>query len=518
MRLLQETSIEWALKHITRYYDSDFFPRLFEVEALANNWPEVKAHIASIDLEKYAPQTPFSSLALKKYSTFRVVHQLDPIDSIIYTALLYECSQKLEAYRIPEDRLIACSYRVKPDVNGSFFGSSLDGYQNFKQQSEKLAQETPEGCVVVCDITDFYNQIYLHRVSNVLSEAGVENADTLESFLSGLNTNTSRGVPVGPAPSILVAEAIMADIDSMILKVTPSFTRYVDDIHVFFHSASDARFFLHELTRYLHDNHRLVLSSEKTFVISSKGFVDDYLMDPERQEQAAIHERLAELSEGAYLGPDELISMDDLESKDQFKLRAAVYKEILTNAIENDRIDFGVLRHVLRKAGSYRMRNLLPIVLKNFGSLLPVVREVVVYVERVLNEKHVQLYAEHFNDILAADYVRIPFINVWVFTMFQNSLFNQIELKIDYARIIRIREQALIALREGNRAWIKHHKNNLDVLGPWDKRAVLYAGMILSADELKHWAGIVSSKGSLLDKSVAGLAVSQNRNRQAIVT
>ncbi len=234
MPSLQETSIEWALKHITRYYDSDFFPRLFEIEALANNWIEVKAHIAGLDLDVHAPQTPFSSLVLKKYSTFRVVHQLDPIDTLIYAALLYEYANRIESYRVPEDRQIACSYRIKPDVSGSFFGPNLDGYQIFRQQSEKLANDFTDGFVVVCDITDFYNQIYLHRVCNVLSEAGVPNPGVLESFLSGLNTNTSRGVPVGPAASILVAEAIMADIDSMILKITPSFTRYVDDIHVFF--------------------------------------------------------------------------------------------------------------------------------------------------------------------------------------------------------------------------------------------------------------------------------------------
>lgn len=310
MPSLQETSIEWALKHITRYYDSDFFPRLFEIEALAKNWTEVKAHIAGLDLNDYAPQSPFSSLALKKYSTFRVVHQLDPIDTIIYAALLYEYANRIESYRVPEERQIACSYRIKPDVNGSFFGPNLDGYQIFRQQSEKLADQFTDGFVVVCDITDFYNQIYLHRVSNVLSEAGVPNPGVLESFLTGLNTNTSRGVPVGPAASILVAEAIMADIDSMILKVTPSFTRYVDDIHVFFKTINDARFFLHELTKYLHDNHRLVLSSDKTCIVSAEDFVEKYLEDPERQEQAAIHEKLAELSEGSYSGPDEVVEMD----------------------------------------------------------------------------------------------------------------------------------------------------------------------------------------------------------------
>ncbi|MBD2121787.1 hypothetical protein [Trichocoleus sp. FACHB-262] len=169
---LQDTSLEWALKHLTKYYDSDFYPKLFEYEAIAHHWSEVKNHIREIDLSNYVPRTPFSSLAFKAGGTFRVVHQLDPIDAIIFVSLVYEVSQSIEDYRIPATERIACSYRIKANINGSFFDQDSDGWNNYIEKSEELVNLYPEGYILLCDITDFYNQIYLHRIQNIVSEAG----------------------------------------------------------------------------------------------------------------------------------------------------------------------------------------------------------------------------------------------------------------------------------------------------------------------------------------------------------
>ena len=117
---LQETSVEWALLHLTSYYDSDFFPRLFEFEAIKADWENIRRGILSLDLESYAPKTPIIYLA-PKVNGFRVVHQLDPIDSIIYAAIIHENATLIESYRIPEDRKISFSYRIKPNLFGSFF-------------------------------------------------------------------------------------------------------------------------------------------------------------------------------------------------------------------------------------------------------------------------------------------------------------------------------------------------------------------------------------------------------------
>src|SRR4030095_2206066 len=136
---LKESSVEWALKHLGRFYASDFFPRPFEFAAISDQWADIKAHLLALDLHSYVPQTPVMSLALKPNGTFRVVHQLDPIDSLIYTALMYEMAAKIEQYRIPSDEKIAWSYRIKPSVNGSFFNPEEDTWRDYMRQTKQLA-------------------------------------------------------------------------------------------------------------------------------------------------------------------------------------------------------------------------------------------------------------------------------------------------------------------------------------------------------------------------------------------
>ena len=213
---LKENNLEWALRHLQKYSHSDFYPKIFEFPAISHNWQQVKGHILSLDLDIYQPKSPQINLAPKPNGNYRIVHQLDAIDSLIYTALIREVCEIIENYRIPESENIACSYRIKPDLEGSFFSSDT-GWDKFISRSEDLASKYESGFVLVADITDFYNQIYTHRVQNLIEEAGKgeydEQSRVIETFLFGLNKKTSRGIPVGPAPSIVLAELIMASIE-----------------------------------------------------------------------------------------------------------------------------------------------------------------------------------------------------------------------------------------------------------------------------------------------------------------
>ena len=388
---LNETSIEWALLHLTRYHDSDFFPRLFEFEAIKNDWANIKKHLLEIDLEHYAPKSPIVYLAPKVNSNFRVVHQLDPIDSLILTAIIFEDSSKIEAFRILESRHIACSYRIKPDTDGSFFEKDSTGYIDFIKKAQELSDEFIEGFALVCDITDFYNQIYLHRVNNIYEESGSSMGQILEDFLTGLNTNISKGIPVGPAASTIIAEAIMADIDKKIITYTDNFTRYVDDIYIFFEKEEIAKTVLHDLTKYLYSNHRLVFASDKTKIIKMPAFRASYLNNEDVMEKSALHGKLAELVAGAYTSVDE-IEFEDLEEDDKFKLRSETYKELFEKALEFEKVDIGLMRHILRQAGRYKIRSIIPLIFPNFNTILSVIREIVVYFNRVLTDTFVKRF------------------------------------------------------------------------------------------------------------------------------
>jgi hypothetical protein len=98
---INEASLEWSLKHIERFYTSDFFPESFEFDAIITQWPAIKRYLLTVDLAKYTPKAPLQFLAPKANGTFRVVHQLDPLDALLYTALVYDVCRDIESDRAP---------------------------------------------------------------------------------------------------------------------------------------------------------------------------------------------------------------------------------------------------------------------------------------------------------------------------------------------------------------------------------------------------------------------------------
>jgi hypothetical protein len=78
-----------------------------------------------------------------------------------------EVADAVEAARIPADENVACSYRLHL-TDGNFFSSGT-GYPGYVQKTEELAENHDH--VLITDITDYYNQIYLHRLGNAIEFA-----------------------------------------------------------------------------------------------------------------------------------------------------------------------------------------------------------------------------------------------------------------------------------------------------------------------------------------------------------
>lgn len=513
MFTLKDSSLEWSLIHLTNFYDSDFYPKPFEFDAIKANWTAIKTFIQSLNLETHIAKTPITTLAPKSNRTFRAVHQLDPLDSIIYTALVHQAAEKIENYRIPYSREIACSYRIAPDTDGSFFRKE-NGFTTFISKAVELAERFKKGYVLVCDIADFYNQIYLHRVNNALSEADSDTNEVIETFLKSINTNNSRGIPVGPAPSILIAEAILADIDLKILTYTENFTRYVDDIYIFCNTFEECYELLHNISLYLYQTHRLIFTSEKTRIINSTAFKKKYIKLEDQQEKDSIIEQIKSMGTVSKYNEMEKPSdsFEKLSTTDKVKIRGQAYKELFERSIEFEPLNLGLVRHILRQASKYNVRSIMPVIFENFNELLPALREIVIYFNKVLTVKTIKHYEEEFKLLLENEFIDLPYINIWIFTLFQNELFNEVDIKVDYSKIQRIREKALIAKREKNKTWIKDIKNSADALGPWDKRAVLFASSILSKDEMGHWLGLESKKSDVLTSAVCNHTINLKKS------
>lgn len=522
---LPQNSIEWALKHVTRYYSSDFFPEPFEFEAVKSQWNNVRSYLEGLDLNEYTPKQPFRSLAPKPNGTFRVVHQLDPLDSLIYTALVHMIAEDIEAKRIPNDDGIACSYRIDLDVNGSFFTQTQDGWDRFNKRTKDLIEEFSDGFILICDIVDFYNQIYSHRLKNVICELSRRDAEkigkVIEDFIHNLNDKTSRGIPVGPAASIVLSEALMIDIDRKILLNTRDYTRWVDDFRIFFSDYYQARLFLHEFTSYLYDNHRLVLSGEKTKILSVSEFNENYFLNDVQREQRMImtksqalllEEYQEELFEDIcpYLGPEEEFDneryeelLEEFRENENFRITSEAYEEFLEEEFDKENPDYTIIRKILRNAKNYNIESILPSVLENFENLLPLIRELCLYLKKIMTQQLVQQYRDEIENIINSPTIKIPYINIWLAWLFSSQSFLNEEFGPLLNKFLRIRDRAFYALQCNKIAWVKSHKSGLDTLGPHDKRGVLNSLQIISADEQKISLHIAKKRGSYLEKTLA---------------
>src|SRR5690242_10200979 len=113
MTILTDQALEFAREHIHKFYDSDFFPKPVEFEALWHQWHDVKKELTSKNVSKLWVTSPRAMTIAKPRAGFRVVHQLEPLEAVVYTALACHIAPAIEAARMPPDLHIACSYRFQ---------------------------------------------------------------------------------------------------------------------------------------------------------------------------------------------------------------------------------------------------------------------------------------------------------------------------------------------------------------------------------------------------------------------
>ncbi|WP_312950379.1 RNA-directed DNA polymerase [Superficieibacter sp.] len=480
MSKLTDDSVEFAKKHIEYYYDSDFFPKAFEFQAIWHSWEDVKKHLLGSNVGKFRTKHPLTMASKKPSGSYRIVHQLEPLDTIIYTALAYLITEKIEQVRAGEN--IACSYRFNID-EGGFFEKNA-GFKMFTDMIMNLTNQYQY--ILVTDITDFYNQIYLHRLNNAIERAdpSLKNiADDTEGFISSLNDKASQGVPVGPAASIIMSEAVLIDIDEYITNLGVEHTRYVDDIRIFSDSREELEKTLEKLTLYLHENHRLTLASDKTFIQETEKYVEGVLHNQYEMEKVEIFETLEIFNPYSGVVKHEEILVEqkpDLEGH---------LKYISEQLLKRDTIDLGLARALIRKAKSNRIEFVANIIFENFEFFSPVINDVILYFQALSNTKWINDNKDNFISLLSAPSIKQSMVRYWLEWYFSAS-----EILLQIAEIKRfinqsdfIENQAFAAMTSKNVSWVRDNKNKVFYVGEKGKRAILRSTKILPQDERNNW-------------------------------
>jgi hypothetical protein len=499
MAIISETALDFARDHITKYYDSDFFPKPIEFEALWHQWPEVKAELKSKNVGKLWVTPPRALTIAKPKGGFRVVHQLEPLDAVVYTALACEVAASVEAARMPSKERIACSYRLSVS-DGSFF-SGGSGWTDFTTQTEEHASRYEN--VLITDITDFYNQIYLHRLNNAIESANDKLkpiADDIENFLSTLNSKSSQGVPVGPAASIVMAEAVLIDVDRFLKDEGMAHTRYVDDIRIFSNSARDLSKVLERLTLYLYESHRLTVSSEKTYIMNAQKFVKTHLHNVYVDEKVELLKTLEVFNPYTEEVEEVDVTIDEDEA------RTAQLDEALQKVINYEHLDLALARSVIRTARRHSMPVLAEHLLKNFKFFSPAVSDVVLYLREVTDAALANTLRPTIEELLLSPALDNQLVRFWIewYLAHYPEFLESAKIHQYIFGGLNIENQALAAIATKNIAWVRNHKAGVYNLGGWARRAVLNASRVLPSDERTHWLKMfIGNSPVLLDRWVA---------------
>lgn len=490
-KLTTEEALSFSRRHLTAYYDTDFFPKPFEFGALWHKWEDVVRVLSSPGWQPFG--NPIAIPWRKPKGGYRVVHQLDPVDSIVYTAAVHSVSEGIEASRQLRRKKVACSYRIKTDPYSFFVAGS--GFSDYRARCEELAAQYRY--VLTTDISDFYNRIYLHRLENAVSTAaGDGSGKALENLLLSINNHTSQGIPVGPAASIVLSEAVLVDVDQYILDRGVQHVRYVDDIRVFSDSKHSLDILLQELTLYLHQNHRLGLVGDKTRIVESKLFLQEELQNQYQIEKLEI---LSEIEIGNPYGSESRVAPIEMDENAGETLLGALHR-----IEKHEYLDLAVARAIMRRAKSNKVKELAIHLIRRSHFYRPVINDLVLYLDAVTapdNIHHIceaikeMLFDQSFEDKATAEWF------AWYVSKHRDLVADEDARQVlNYSDGLRYRAAAAVTL--GNVSWVRTHKDKVLNLGPWDRRAVIFAAQVLAKDEREKWLRSLSKNGSLslLDK------------------
>lgn len=483
-----------------------------EYSAIAQAWAWLRDELSTVDLGSHAVGALQRFWVPKPGGGFRAATQLDPIDALLYTAMIYEVAAKVEDTRVPIDRNIACSYRIELDDNGGFFRED-NGWPSFHRQSQRLAARSGVEAVLVADISDFYNQIYHHRIENALDDAGVvaERRESLRRFISQLTATQSRGVPVGPYASIVLAEACLTDADEFLLRKGLKFTRYVDDFRIFCTSAGSALRAWHDLTDYLNTSQRLTLVPQKTRIRSVRSFRRVELRDPQQEEEESaaqvLQATLEELAAAAGYG----MTTDGIPTDPKMlsSVARSNLRMLFDECLSQSPLNLGLARHLLRRAAQIDTRVLLSSVMEHLDVLTPALRDTVRYLEVAISKKEARTYGKRLmKHCQASAFSEIPFVHLWMLELLRRR--PDLASATDAIRLAEVakphlgnRPAALLAGVHGQADWVRAHKETWRNHSDWDRRAILLAGASLPRGERRHWLSQVKNTSVRLDRAVA---------------
>ncbi|MHB8814290.1 MAG: RNA-directed DNA polymerase [Steroidobacteraceae bacterium] len=489
---LKKSSIEWAIDFVSEHSDGDLFPKLPEMTAIVSRKSEFSNACAGQPLATLLPGVCRRFIVPKDEVSYRQATQLDPQDSIVLSATVFEFGAGIEQRRLPNDQVF--SYRFNPSHPEGLYGGH-SAWNDFWTKAASKASSS--GSVLHCDIADFYNQIYHHAVENQLGKSGLPNEAIkwIIKLLESTTAGVSRGVPVGPHAIHLIAEATLVPIDNSLVQAGIDFIRYADDIIVFCDDTRTAQRTLARIAAILDRQQRLMLQRHKTKIYRPEEFCPLCALmiqdRPINKEEADLLKIVRKYSGG---NPYRTITYNQIEPADWNLISKNVVSKVIREYLSQSAVDYIRLRWFYRRLSQIGHPGALEVTLQNIHLLGPCFANICFYLASIqtlegsgwpeIGSQLLKLLESE--DVRDSEYFRLSML----------SLFGRNAQLNHFARIRQMyqmgdpfvrREVILAAAASGAYDWVRELKESFGYMDPWQKYAFVYAASGLPADEKQYF-------------------------------
>lgn len=186
----------------------------------------------------------------RKPGGVRWLAHLDPVTAAAYTAAVAPLVPAIESALPP----IVVANRVA-EVRTRPPAIQLEAWTSARARFRALLAglAADAGAALVADVHDFYGSVAPGVLAGALARVGCGTVDVRRAVAAvrRLNAYGVRGLPVGPEPSAVLANASLAGVDASLVSAGFRHVRWVDDILVFTSDAAAAHEALVVLTRAL---------------------------------------------------------------------------------------------------------------------------------------------------------------------------------------------------------------------------------------------------------------------------
>ena len=481
--------IRWSIVHLCRHGDTDIFPLPIEFRFLESAADEVAERLSSLDLGSLQPINLLESLAPKGKVSFRLAHQMFPVDAVIFTAAVAMIGGKIELVRRPEEEHTAFSYRFKPTEDGKFF-SDIRTYHHWLRHQMGFAFKPPiYEFVVETDISDFYQRIYHHRLENALQDCAGNTGLTrlIKRFVGVWRAKQSFGLPVGGSAARLLAELVLNDTDNALLSEGYEYTRYVDDFVILIKRGQDPYDALTFIAEHLAMTEGLSLGASKTRIRPIQEYGNELSIESGEDDQQAERSATERLFWSAY-------DADGSDDPALYELASHDLAKELREELEADVWNVGKVRILLRAIKLTRNDDAFKFVLDNLELIIPFARELVALLAEYRgvggNLDH-DISRRIVDAILQRSIRKLHVVQAWLLEVFVRGICDlprdQLN-RLDGIKSTLCRRQIMLLRgRIDDKAYFRRYKTRIDEFNPWLQSTFIIGASCLPEDEYFTW-------------------------------